>query len=75
MDKTEGTTETLRTLLFGELELLKAGKITVQKATVTYKIASQILSAAKLDLEHYKLVKMLEGKVEDYPITPVALIG
>lgn len=73
MAKNNGTTETLRGYLFNELEALKDGKISIQRATASYKIAAQILNAARLDLEHYKLVKMLESK--ESPVVPIALIG
>lgn len=73
MPKVSGTTEDLRKHLFDELDALKLGKISIHRATATYKIAAQILNAARLDLEHYKLVKMLEAK--ETPVVAVALTG
>lgn len=75
MTRTTGTTETLRAHLFSELESLKSGKISIQRATASYKIAGQILNAARLDLEHYKLIKTLEGKNDLSPVSAVSLIG
>ena len=73
MSKINGTTEGLRDYLFGELEALKEGKITINHAIAASKLATQILNAARLDLEHYRLVKAI-GETKGYPISSVKLI-
>lgn len=56
MAKTERTTDGLRLALFEELDNLRIGKTTPQKASAMARLASTIVMASKLDIEYQRFV-------------------
>lgn len=56
MAKTERTTDGLRLALFEELDNLRSGKTTPQKASALARLASTIVLASKLDIEYQRFV-------------------
>ncbi len=63
MAKTERTTDGLRLALFEELDNLRAGKTTPQKASAMARLASTIVMASKLDIEYQRFVSAGESQL------------
>lgn len=76
MAKIDRSTDGLRAVLFEELEALRNGRTTPQKASAVARLAAGIVSSTKLDLEYQRFVKAVEG--EDAPkiasVPPLKLI-
>ncbi len=57
------TAEGLRDALFDELNLLRRGGTTPQKARVTAQLAAQIIDSIRVQIQHQRLlVQMKDGK-------------
>ena len=52
---TDRSTNGLRHALFEELDALRGGKTTAQKASAMARLAAGILSASKLDIEYQRV--------------------
>lgn len=61
MAKIDRSTDGLRSVLFEELESLRAGRTTPQKASAVARLAAGIVSSTKLDLEYQRFAKAVEG--------------
>lgn len=61
MKNTEQNTTGLREALFEELDNLRGGKTTPQKASAMARIASTIVAATKLDLDYQRFVSSTAG--------------
>ncbi len=60
MAKIERTTDGLRSALFEELDSLRSGKTTAQRASAIARLASGIVSATKIDLDYQRFAKSIE---------------
>ena len=56
MSKSKNTTATLRTTMFDQLDRLIDGDITPQEATASARLAAQVVSITKLELESARFV-------------------
>ena len=56
MKKQQNTTTTLRTTMFNQLDRLIDGDITPQEASASARLAAQIVSITKLELESARFV-------------------
>jgi hypothetical protein len=63
------TSSDLRNILFEEIDQLRAGKSDANRANAVAKLASQIVSSAKLDFEYSRFA--VDGK--PFPIQPLQL--
>ena len=57
------TSAGLRDALFEELDLLRAGKTTAQKANATAKLAGAITSTVQMEMDVYALLARTKGKM------------
>lgn len=64
MAKIDRTTDGLRSALFDELDMLRAGKTTPQNASALARLAATIVSASKLDIEYQRFVSARGGSSE-----------
>lgn len=60
MANIERTTDGLRNALFEELDNLRAGKTTAQRASAVARLAAGIVSSTKLDLDYQRFAKSVE---------------
>lgn len=65
-NKVERTSLGLRNALFDELDRLKAGETTAQKASATAKLAGQIINSVKIEIDYHRTVEgVLNSKTAD----------
>ena len=58
--RTARTAQSLRNMLFDEIDSLRAGKSDIHRAKAVASLAAQIIGAARLEIDHAKSLK-------DYP--------
>jgi len=71
--KQERTTKGIRDLLFDEIDLLRSGEITPQRAKVTAALIGQIVATSKLDMEYARFLKSTESEVLEQSVKPLKL--
>lgn len=72
--KVTRTTRGLRDALFDEIDALTFGKSNAQVAGAKSKLATQIISATRLDLEYHRFVTEMKGAAtKSVDLTPIAL--
>lgn len=67
--KTVRTAFGLRDLLFDELDDLRAGKSTAQKAGAISRVAREIVSSVKMEIERQKHLATIGGSATGAPAT------
>jgi hypothetical protein len=55
MSKSVRTSEGLRNLLFDELDALRAGKSTPQKASAVAKLAGEICGTIRMEIDYFRI--------------------
>lgn len=62
------TSEGLRDVLFDELDSIRNGKSSPQKATAVAKLAGEICATVRMEMDYYRMIGSKTGKTTAVPL-------